>query len=193
MPNKKKTKPGRGFIDKYKQSKKFSASMQADKESNEEPRPNMTSEFKKIPNYKKAASQAIGAGITPPILPKKKQSAGTPPMAFRMPPFPKLSEEQKKVFDQDGNDKIDGDDLAKLRKKGITRYTEEDGVLKREVLQPLNRMGAVPFQRNEMPMAYKRQVYKSTGSAKAVPFTAIESFEESEEIIPSSTNKSFRK
>ena len=48
---------------------------------------------------------------------------------------------------------------------------EDTGMLRMEELKPLNRMGAVPFQRNEMPMAYKHKEYKPTAKAKAIPFT----------------------
>lgn len=133
-PNKNKTKPGQGFIDKYKQSKEFSSSM---------------------------AKRNMGVKFTP----KTGPNAGEEVM-FRMPPFPKnLSKRQEEKLNEP---------LKEAIKDTFKRYKEDEdtGMLKREVLQPLNRMGAVPFQRNEMPMAYKHKVYKSTGSAKAVPFTA---------------------
>ena len=121
------------------------------------------------------ASQAVAGGFSPP-------------MSFRMPPFPQLKELPE-----------DNKGLSKLPEKvrnnmGFKRYKKDEatGMLRMEELQPLNRMGNVPLERNEMPpMAYRN--YKPTATAKAVPFTALESAEESKEIIPPSTNKSFRK
>ena len=56
----------------------------------------------------------------------------------------------------------------------VTKRMKEDGdgMYRMETMRPMNPMGAVPLQKNEMPMAYKHKVYKSTGGAKAVPFTA---------------------
>jgi len=55
----------------------------------------------------------------------------------------------------------------------VTRRMKEDGdgMYRMETMTPMNPMGAVPLRRNEMPMAYKHKVYKSTAKAKAIPFT----------------------
>jgi hypothetical protein len=85
-----------------------------------------------------------------------------------MPPFPKLEDVPEENVG-----------LAKLPEKvrnnmGFKRYKEDEdsGMLRMEELKPLNRMGSVALQRNEMPMAYKHKVVKKTGVAKAIPFTA---------------------
>ena len=59
-------------------------------------------------------------------------------------------------------------------KATFKRYSEDEdtGMLRMEELKPLNRMGAVPFQRNEMPMAYRYKAVNKTAGAKAIPFTA---------------------
>ena len=115
----------------------------------------------------------VNANITKNIKPMAKRNMGVEfttkdgeEVMFRMPPFPQLKEvpEDNKV-------------LPKLPEKvrnnmGFKRYKEdEDGMLRLEELQPLNRMGTVPLMRNEMPMAYKHKVYKPTAKAKAIPFT----------------------
>lgn len=161
MPGKDKNRGSKRFMDAIKQGQEFSASMKAGRESNVERRPNMTSNFTKIPDPKKVASQGIGGMI------------GTvSPMAFRMPPFPKLSKGQEKL-DMDGDGQIDGEDLAKLREKGVTRYKEDEntGMLKRETLLPRNKMGSIALKVDPMPMAYKHKVVKKTGVAKVMPFT----------------------
>ena len=55
----------------------------------------------------------------------------------------------------------------------VTKRMKEDGdgMYRMETMTPMNPMGAVPLKRNEMPMAYKHKVYKSTAKAKAIPFT----------------------
>ena len=96
------------------------------------------------------------------------------PMAFRMPPFPKKPKDMDGDGDTDSDDYLAAKDKAikEAMGKGVTRYTEEDGVLKREKLEPLNRMGGVALQRNEMPMAYRYKAVNKTAGAKAIPFTA---------------------
>ena len=112
-------------------------------------------------NNDKPLQKNMGVEFTP----KTGPNAGEKVM-FRMSPFPQLKEVPE-----------DNVGLAKLPEKvrnnmGFKRYKEdEDGMLRLEELKPLNRMGAVPFQRNEMPMAYKHKVYKPTAKAKAIPFT----------------------
>ena len=133
-PNKNKTKPGQGFMDKYKKSKEFSSSM---------------------------AKRNMGVSFT---------TKDGEPVAFRMPPFPRNIPEGDAGA---GLRALKAEAPEAVEKMGFTRYMEsEDGMLKREELKPLNKMGTVPLQRNEMPMAYKHKAYKSTGSAKAIPFTA---------------------
>lgn len=101
------------------------------------------------------------------FTPKTGPNAGEEVM-FRMSPFPQLEDVPE------GNK-----GLPKLPEKvrnnmGFKRYKEDEatGMLRMEELKPLNKMGAVPFQRNEMPMAYKQKVVKKTAGAKAIPFTA---------------------
>jgi|TARA_R100000479_G_scaffold91168_1_gene44868 hypothetical protein len=114
-------------------------------------------------NNDKPLQRNMGVRFTP----KTGPNAGEEVM-FRMPPFPKLKDVPE-----------DNVGLAKLPEKvrnnmGFKRYKEDEdtGMLRMEELKPLNRMGAVPFQRNEMPMAYKHKAYKPTAKAKAIPFTA---------------------
>ena len=114
-------------------------------------------------NIKPMAKRNMGVKFTP----KTGPNAGEEVM-FRMPPFPQLKEVPE-----------DNKGLAKLPEKvrnnmGFKRYKEDEdtGMLRMEELQPLNRMGTVPLQRNEMPMAYKQKVVKKTAAAKAIPFTA---------------------
>ena len=114
--------------------------------------PGINPNIKGIPAGK-AVREMIGGGLTPPT--------------FRMPPFPQLKEVPE-----------DNKGLSKLPEKvrnnmGFKRYKEDEakGMLRMEELKPLNRMGTVPLQRNEMPMAYKHKVYKPTAKAKAIPFT----------------------
>ena len=113
-------------------------------------------------DIKPIAKRNMGVSFTP----KTGPNAGEP-VAFRMPPFPKLKEVPE-----------DNVGLAKLPEEvrnnmGFKRIKEDEdtGMLRMEELQPLNRMGTVPLQRNEMPMAYKQKVVKKTAGAKAVPFT----------------------
>lgn len=99
------------------------------------------------------------------FIPKTGPNAGEEVM-FRMPPFPKnLSAKQE--------EKLNPAHKAAI-KATFKRYKEDEatGMLRMEELQPLNRMGTVPLQRNEMPMAYKHKVVKKTAGAKAIPFTA---------------------
>lgn len=99
------------------------------------------------------------------FIPKTGPNAGEEVM-FRMPPFPKnLSAKQE--------EKLNPAHKAAI-KATFKRYKEDEatGMLRMEELKPLNKMGAVPFQRNEMPMAYKQKVVKKTAGAKAIPFTA---------------------
>mgnify|MGYP003149363277 FL=1 len=116
----------------------------------------------------------VDANITKNIKPMAKRNMGVEfttkdgeEVMFRMPPFPQLKEVPE-----------DNVGLAKLPEKvrnnmGFKRYKEDEdtGMLRMEELKPLNRMGTVPLQRNEMPMAYKHKVYKPTAKAKAIPFT----------------------
>lgn len=99
------------------------------------------------------------------FTPKTGPNAGEEVM-FRMPPFPKnLSAKQEEKLNEP---------LKAAIKATFKRYKEDEatGMLRMEELKPLNKMGAVPFQRNEMPMAYKQKVVKKTAGAKAIPFTA---------------------
>jgi hypothetical protein len=121
-------------------------------------------------------SAPVGANITEDIKPIAKRNMGvkfipkTGPNAgeevmFRMPPFPKnLSAKQE--------EKLNPAHKAAI-KATFKRYKEDEatGMLRMEELKPLNKMGTVPLQRNEMPMAYKHKVYKPTAKAKAIPFT----------------------
>tara|TARA_R100000231_G_scaffold126755_1_gene97370 strand:- start:34 stop:465 length:432 start_codon:yes stop_codon:yes gene_type:complete len=116
----------------------------------------------------------VNANITKNIKPMAKRNMGVEfttkdgeEVMFRMPPFPQLKEVPE-----------DNKGLSKLPEKvrnnmGFKRYKEDEdtGMLRMEELKPLNRMGTVPLQRNEMPMAYKHKVYKPTAKAKAIPFT----------------------
>ena len=125
-------------------------------------------------NIKKG--QAFSASMKPPIqknmgvsfTPKTGPNAGEE-VAFRMkgmPPILKdLTAKQEEKLNPAHKEAI---------KATFKRYSEDEdtGMLRMEELKPLNRMGAVPFQRNEMPMAYKHKVVKKTGTAKAIPFTA---------------------
>lgn len=100
------------------------------------------------------------------FVPKTGPNAGKT-VTFRMKDFPPIARDltakQEKNLNPAHKEAI---------KATFKRYSEdEDGMLRLEELRPLNRMGAVPFQRNEMPMAYKQKVVKKTAAAKAVPFT----------------------
>ena len=176
MSDKKKPRPGKRFIDKYKQGQDFSASMKAGRESNVELRPNISSNFTKIPNSNEAFSQAVSAGLASPIsISNKKSKKPYEPMAFRMPPFPKKPKDMDGDGDTDSNDYLAAKDKAikEAMGKGVTRYIEgEDGVLKRETLLPKNKMGSIALKADPMPMAYKYKVVKKTAGAKAIPFTA---------------------
>ena len=117
-------------------------------------------------DIKPMAQRNMGVSFTP----KTGPNAGEEVM-FRMPPFPRnLSEKQEEKL----NEPLKAAIKAKLAKTNTTRVTEDEdsGMLRMEELEPLNRMGTVPLQRNEMPMAYKHKVVKKTGVAKVVPFTA---------------------
>ena len=118
--------------------------------------------------------KGIPAGNVSPPPPKRKPkytaSSNTvaSTIAFRMPPFPKLEDVPE---ENKGLQKLPEEVRNNM---GFKRYKEDEstGMLRMEELQPLNRMGSVALQRNEMPMAYRHKVVKKTGVAKAIPFTA---------------------
>ena len=115
-------------------------------------------------NIKPIAKRNMGVSFTP----KTGPNAGEP-VAFRMPPFPRNIPEGDAGA---GLRALKAEAPEAVENMGFTRYMEsKDGMLKREELKPLNKMGTVPLMRNEMPMAYKHKVYKPTATAKAVPFT----------------------
>ncbi len=101
------------------------------------------------------------------FVPKTGPNAGKT-VTFRMKDFPPIARELTAKQEEK---------LTPAHKEAIKatfkRFKEDEdtGMLRMEELKPLNRMGAVPFQRNEMPMAYKHKVYKPTAKAKAIPFT----------------------
>lgn len=100
------------------------------------------------------------------FVPKTGPNAGKT-VTFRMKDFPPIARELTAKQEEKLNPAH-----KEAIKATFKRYSEdEDGMLRLEELRPLNRMGAVPFQRNEMPMAYKQKVVKKTAAAKAVPFT----------------------
>ena len=131
----------------------------------EEKKRNAPVDAKITKDIKPMAKRNMGVSFTP----KTGPNAGEP-VAFRMPPFPRNIPRGDAGA---GLRALKAEAPEAVEKMGFTRYMEsEDGMLKREELKPLNKMGTVPLQRNEMPMAYKHKAYKSTGSAKAIPFTA---------------------
>jgi|TARA_Y100000015_G_scaffold37160_1_gene38924 hypothetical protein len=159
--DKSKKRGSKRFMDNIKKGQEFSASMKAGKEGAEEVKANMTSNFTKIPNYKEAFSQAIGAGMATPIVPKKKPSSD--PIlrsGFNIAAI-EAREAGEDSFTYGG------------KKFPVTKRMKEDGdgMYRMETMTPMNPMGAVPLRRNEMPMAYKQKVVKRTAGAKAIPFT----------------------
>ena len=106
------------------------------------------------------------------FVPKTGPNAGKT-VTFRMKGMPPILKDLSKKQEENLNEPLKAAIKAKLAKTNTTRVTEDEdsGMLRMEELQPLNRMGTVPLQRNEMPMAYKHKVVKKTAAAKAVPFT----------------------
>jgi len=145
----------------------------ADKKDTTTPTANVGKPF----SMQKAAEEGIANSLPAfprnmgvKFTPKTGPNAGEEVM-FRMPPFPRnLSEKQEEKL----NEPLKAAIKAKLAKTNNTRVTEDEdsGMLRMEELKPLNRMGSVALQRNEMPMAYRHKVVKKTGVAKAIPFTA---------------------
>ena len=102
------------------------------------------------------------------FTPKTGPNAGEQ-VAFRMKGMPPILREP--TAKQKAN--LPANLVKAIEDAPVTRYKEDEatGMLRMEELKPLNRMGTVPLQRNEMPMAYKHKVYKPTAKAKAIPFT----------------------
>ena len=102
------------------------------------------------------------------FTPKTGPNAGEQ-IAFRMKGMPPILREP--TAKQKAN--LPANLVKAIEDAPVTRYKEDEatGMLRMEELKPLNRMGAVPLQRNEMPMAYKHKVYKPIAKAKAIPFT----------------------
>jgi len=123
----------------------------------------------------KKRNAPVDANITEDIKPMAKRDMGVrfttkdgEEVAFRMKGMPPILRDLTAKQEE----KLNPAHKAAI-KATFKRYKEDEdtGMLRMEELQPLNRMGTVPLQRNEMPMAYKHKVYKPTAKAKAIPFT----------------------